>query len=95
MKILALIDLVPGADVQKVRASLPEELRTSWALFSAGTIREAYTTSQPTRVVFVLEAASVYEARARLGMLPLVGAGLLRCELVELRPFTSWSMLFA
>ncbi len=94
MKLLALIDVAPSADMDRVRASLPEELRASWALFSAGTLREAYATSKPSRVVFVLEAASVFEARARLDMLPLVAAGLLRCEVVELRPFTNWSMLF-
>jgi hypothetical protein len=95
MKILAIIDVVPGSDVTELRARLDEELRASWILFAGGKLREAYATSAPTRVVFVLEAANMAEADAELERMPLVAARLLRVELVELRPFTNWSLLFA
>jgi hypothetical protein len=95
MKILAIIDVVPGADVAALRARLEEELHASWKLFAAGKLREAYATSTPTRVVFVLEAESVAEAKSEMERMPLVAAKLLRVELVELRPFTNWSLLFA
>ncbi len=95
MKILAVIDVAPGANLDELRASLPDELRGSWALFSAGVLREAYATSTPSRVVFVLEAADAAQAKAQLDALPLIAKGLLRAELIELRPFVNWSMLFA
>jgi hypothetical protein len=95
MKVLAIIDVVPGADVAAVRARLDEELRASWRLFAEGKLREAYGTATPTRVVFVLEAESVGEARAELEHMPLVAEQLFRVELVELRPFTNWSLRFA
>lgn len=95
MKVLAIIDVAPGANMDKLRAELPSEVRGSWELFSAGVIRETYATATPTRVVFVLEAESADAARAHLAKLPLVAGGLLHVELVELRPFTNWSMLFA
>jgi hypothetical protein len=95
MKILAIVDVVPGADVAAMRARLHEELRASWKLFTADTLREAYATASPTRVVFVLEAESVAEANAEMDRMPLIAAQLLRVELVELRPFTNWSLLFA
>ncbi len=94
MKLLALIDVVPGADMGQVRARLEEELQGSWALYKSGVLREVYATPTPTRVVFVLEAASEEDARRHLEPMPLVVAGLFRIELIELRPFTNWSLLF-
>ena len=95
MKVLTIVDVVPGASMDQIRSELGHELHGSWELYTAGVLREAYATATPTRVVFVLEAASGAEAAATLGKLPLVAAGLLRVEAVELRPFANWSMLFA
>ena len=67
----------------------------SWALFESGVLREAYATATPTRVVFVLEAEDVARAEQHLRSLPLIATGHLNFELVELRPFVNWSMLFA
>jgi len=94
VKILVLIDIASGADMSKVRAGLEEELRGSWELFKSGVLREAYATATPTRVVFVLEAESVAEAHRHLSGLPLVSLGLMHSELIELKPFTNWSLLF-
>jgi hypothetical protein len=95
MKILALIEVAPGANMDTLRAELTDELKGSWALFSSGVLREAYATATPTRVVFVLEAEDAASAEAHLRTLPLVARGLMRFELVELRPFVNWSALFA
>jgi len=95
MKILAILDVLPGAPMESVRAKLPNELKGSWALFASGVLREAYATARPTRVVFVLEAEDAAHAEEHLRKLPLVAAGHLNFEIVELRPFVNWSMLFA
>ena len=57
-------------------------------------LREAYATAVPTRVVFVLEADGVARAEELLRKLPLIASGHLRFDLVELRPFVNWSLLF-
>lgn len=95
MKILAIIDVVPGADLGLVRQHLDDELRASWRLLSDDVLREAHATATPSRVVFVLETADVPEAQRRFSEMPLVTRGLLAVELIELRPFTNWSRLFA
>jgi hypothetical protein len=95
MKILAILDVVPGAPVESIRANLANEIKGSWALFASGVLREAYATATQTRVVFVLEAEDVAHAERHLHKLPLVAAGHLDFELVELRPFVNWSRLFA
>ncbi len=95
MKFLAIIDVAEGAPIAEIRAGLGDEVRGSWSLFAAGILREAYATPTPTRVVFVLEAPSEAEAAARLTGLPLVAAGHFTWQLIELRPFVNWSLLFA
>jgi hypothetical protein len=94
VKILALVDVVRDADMSKVRAGLEEELQGSWELYKSGVLREAYATATPTRVVFVLESESVAEALGHLSKMPLVSLGLMHIELIELKPFTNWSLLF-
>jgi hypothetical protein len=89
MKILAILDVLPGAPMDTVRAKLTSDLKGSWALFAAGVLREAYATATPTRVVFVLEAEDVAHAEEHLRKLPLVAAGHFNFELVELRPFVN------
>ncbi len=74
---------------------MTDEVRASWALFAQGVLREAYLTDAPSRVVFVLEAPGVPEAAKELKQLPLIAAGLARLDLLELRPFANWSLLFA
>ena len=95
MKILAILDVLPGAPMESIRANLADELKGSWALFASGVLREAYATARPTRVVFVLEAEDAAHAEEHLRKLPLVAAGHLNFEIIELRPFVNWSMLFA
>lgn len=95
MKILALVQVAPDAPMDRVRADLAKELEGSWSLFASDILREAYVTAAPMRVVFVLEAQDVQNAKQHLEGLPLVAAGLMHFELIELRPFVNWSMLFA
>jgi hypothetical protein len=94
MKFLAIVDVAEGAPLERVRAELISELRASWALFATDVLREAYATASPARVVLVLEARDKAPAEASLRTLPLVAAGLFRVELIELRPFVNWSLLF-
>jgi hypothetical protein len=95
MKVLAVLTLMPEAQVGTVRAELANELRGSWALYSADVLREAYATEDPKRVVFVIEAEDSAAAKRQLAQLPLVAAGMFNVECLELRPFVNWSMLFA
>ncbi len=95
MKLLAIIDVAPSAAMEVVRNDLANELKQSWSLFVSGVLREAYATASPTRLIFVLEAESAAHAGEQLRGLPLIAAGHFRFELIELRPFANWSILFS
>lgn len=95
MKVLAILTLMPEAELGRLRAELASELRGSWELYASGILREVYATEDPKRVVFVLEADTAAAARRQLASLPLIAAGMFKVECIELRPFINWSMLFA
>ena len=94
MKVLAILTLKPEARLEIVRAELANEIRGSWRLFASGVLREAYATEVPSRVVFVIETDDLAAAERHLAPLPLIAAGMFQVELMELRPFVNWSMLF-
>ena len=95
MKVLAVVNLAASADISELQHHLSDELRESWKLFSANVIREAYMTDDPSRVVFVFEAENTIAAETRLQELPLIKRGVFTVQLIELRPFTNWTRLFA
>ncbi len=94
MKVLSILTLSATADRSDIMRRLTEELRGSWALYTADVIREAYATDDPTQIVFILEAADLADAKAALERLPLVGSGSFIVQLTALRPFNNWSRLF-
>jgi hypothetical protein len=51
MKLLAIIDLKPGSNIEAVRSELANELNGCWDLYASGALREAYSTAIPTRVI--------------------------------------------
>jgi hypothetical protein len=95
VKVLAILTLIPEAQVEKVRAEIPNELKGSWALYATGVLRDVFATDDPKKVVFIIEAADAKAAEHILAPLPMIAAGMFNVEFVELRPFVNWSMLFA
>jgi hypothetical protein len=95
MKIIALEKPVPGvADEAFTEELLREEARAAWDLYQAGELRELHFRADRQEAVLFLEAPDVATARATLGKLPLVRAGLLDFEFVPLAAYPGFSRLF-
>jgi hypothetical protein len=95
MKILALEQELPGHTNDDFTPHLRAEAERVWGLYQDGLIRELYFRADRSEAVLVLECASLDEARAALGSLPLVQAGLIDFELIPLRPYPGFARLFA
>jgi hypothetical protein len=95
MRILALEieapDAAAGAFLELARA----EATALWTLVQAGIVRETYFRSDRTAAVLLLECDDLDRARDHLGTLPMVSAGLIRFELIGLRPYPGFGRLFA
>ena len=85
-KILAIGSVAAGADLAKVRAILPNEVRETVGLYLAGKIDQWYSLQGRPGVAFILNVTDETAARDMLEKLPLGQAHLMSFELIPLAP---------
>lgn len=95
MRLIAIEHEMPGVRAADFQPHLKAEARRAWDLYCAGNIREMYFTRDDHRAVLMLECNGEEEAEELLASLPLVQNGLIRFELLPLRPYDGFSRLFA
>lgn len=83
---------VQRADIMKV---MPTEVRDTVRLYLDGKIAQWWARGDGRGVVFILNAATVADAKAIIDTLPLSKAGLATFEYVALTPLTPLRMLIA
>ena len=93
MKVLALEIDLPGFTEEDLSPYLKFESIRVVELFQAGIIREIYFTADHNAVI-ILECKDETEAKHAVDSLPLVKAGLITFELIQLLPYTGFSRLF-
>jgi muconolactone delta-isomerase len=84
VKILALIDLAPGATPDKFAPLLKEEAARAWELYKEGVFREMNFRTDKPGVVNILECDSLDDARDVLNSLPMAKAGFFTFEVIPL-----------
>ena len=94
MKFLAFEHENKDASASDFEPLLHSEARHVWELYQVGFIREAYFRADQTTAVLVLECPDEESAEQGLAELPLVQSGLIRFELIPLRPYPGWERLF-
>ena len=94
MKILAIEKEIEGAKPEQFTAHLKAEAAQVWKLVQDGSIRETYFRADRTEAVLMLECADPSEAQRVLQSLPLVKEGLIRFEVIPLKPYSGLSRLF-
>ena len=93
MKCLAISKEIQPVDWSALRIILADEARILHNLFLDGQIREFYFTDED-EAVLILECTSKDAARELLQQLPLVQQGLIKFEVMELKPYSGFSRLF-
>jgi hypothetical protein len=95
MRILALeVETGDGRADRFADLAVAEAARL-FALVQAGVVRETFFRTDRPEAVLTLECADLDEARAQLATLPFVEHGLIRFELIGLRPYPGFARLFA
>jgi len=92
-KVLAIGHVTPLGASDARRAVMPAEVRETVKLYLAGKIDQWYVLQDGTGVAFILNTASVDEARAELEALPLGQAQMMRFELIPLGPLNPLRLL--
>lgn len=94
MRFLAIGRLREGSDAGDIAGLAPAEMRALWQLYCDGVVREAYSPGGPGAVL-LLETTARHDAETALSGLPLAADGVIDFELIELRPFSAFAILFA
>lgn len=94
MKILALEVQAKGVTREQFIPYLEDEARAVWELYQSGVIRELYFRADRSEAILILECANVKEAKQTLAALPLVTAGLIRFDVIPLRPYPGFARMF-
>ena len=95
MRVLALEIERPGGSERDIQPHLVAEATEVWRLYQEGIVREAFFRADKKCAVLVLESSGIEEAKAALGRLPLVRAGLIDFDVIPLVPYSGFSRLFA
>ena len=83
-----------GASAQRFQELAQEEAAALYALQQQGVVRESFFRSDRNEAVLIMEMESAVAAETALGRLPFVKAGLIRFELIPLKPYPGLSRLF-
>ena len=94
MKILAMEKEIEGTKPEQFTPHLKAEAAQVWKLVQDGLIRETYFRTDRTEAVLMLECADADDAQRVLQSLPLVKEGLIRFEVIPLKPYTGFARLF-
>ena len=98
MQVLAIATAHSGVSADQLSGLTRAEEANSWRLYARGILRQFYgrnPTQDALGAVFIFEVSDLSEARALVSEFPMVRAGLLRADLLELTPFRSFEALFA
>jgi hypothetical protein len=93
--VLVNLTIKPDVDRARVTATLPDEVRATVQLYLEGKIQQWYGRSDGRGVIFILNAATVADAKAFTDQLPLSKAGLANFEFTPLGPLTPLRALIA
>src|ERR1700676_2441823 len=94
-KILAIRQFTKPPTPEQIREIFPKEVPATLRLYLAGKIDQWWIRQTQTGPVFLLNVASLEEARALMEKLPLGQAGLMKHEFIELGPLTPLHLLLS
>jgi hypothetical protein len=96
MKGVAIEREAPAVEDGEFKRHLPKaEALAVWRLMQDDVVREVYFRADAHAAVLVLECADADAARAALGGLPVVQAGLITFEVIPLAAYPGFARLFA
>ncbi len=94
MQFLVLASPADGVAMEQVRPHIKAEAAALWAMYGAGQVRAIYSRGDRPGMVALLEADDAAAAEAAMAALPMARSGLLRVEVVPLKPYTVFEQAF-
>ena len=94
MKVIALEIENEGLTSADFQPYLKDEAEAVWELYKKNIIREIYFREDQPTAVLILECKDTAEAESILAQLPLVKKGLIKFDILPLKPYPGFERLF-
>ncbi|MCF8305924.1 MAG: hypothetical protein K9I71_05945 [Ignavibacteriales bacterium] len=92
MKILAIEKEIESVNWDVFENLLKDEASRIFELYLSDSLREIYFTENKTAVL-ILETTDIRTAKILLDSLPLVKSGMIKFDVMELRPYTGYERI--
>lgn len=93
MKVMAIASIIKPVTPEQRQQIMPNEVPATLKLYLDGKIEQFWARQDAPGVIFLLNAASVDEAKATVEALPLVTGGFAKYEYIPVGPLAPLGML--
>lgn len=95
MKVMAIGSIIRPISPEQKQQIMPKEVPDTLQLYLDGTIEQFWFSHSPDKpgVIFLLDVASLEQARATVGALPLAVEGFIDYELIQVGPLAPLGLL--
>jgi len=94
MKYLVLLTPIAGKQPADFKPYAVTEMQAVWNDYKKGSLREIYFSPDPLIISVIYEAEGVNEVQLSVKKLPMVEAGLLSVQIIQMGPMYSFEVLF-
>lgn len=95
MQFLLIARVVEGVSMEQVLPHVKDEAAKVWEEYTADIVRSIHYIADMSGAVLMCEAASLQAMQEIAAQFPMVQAGVLKMEVLPLKPYTGLESLFA
>jgi muconolactone delta-isomerase len=95
MQFLILARVAQGVSIEQVLPHVKAEAEAVWKQYSAGILRSVYYIADMSGAVLLCEAPDLEAMQNIAAQFPMAKAGVLKFEILPLKPYTGLESLFA
>jgi hypothetical protein len=95
MQILVIARIAEGVATEQVTPYVAAEAAEVWNAYAADMLRTIYYIADMSGAVLLWEAPDVATVEVALPKFPMIAKGLLKCEVIALKPYVGLASLFA
>lgn len=94
MQVLVIAKVAEGVSAEQVTPYIAAEATEVWNAYAADMLRSIYYIADMSGAVLLWEAPSVEIVEAALSKFPMIDRGLLKREIIPLKPYVGLASLF-
>jgi hypothetical protein len=94
MLFLMLARVVEGTPVEQLLSLVKPEAAKIWEYYAADQVRSVYYFEDMSGAVLIFDAANLAEAQTAAAQFPMNKAGVLKFEIIQLKPYLGIEQLF-